>query len=79
MSFSGLKNKFKKLMKTRNSGSKGLRILLGWDPISLCINTLRKKGEGLDLVKKSKSTILGTDGTIFSKRKDDGILTLMNT
>ena len=67
------------LMKTRNSGSKGLRILLGWDPISLCINTLRKKGEGLDLVKKSKSTILGTDGTIFSKRKDDGILTLMNT
>jgi KaiC/GvpD/RAD55 family RecA-like ATPase len=68
------------ILKSRNSGGVGARILLGWDPISLCILSLMRKGAQLELTKKVKGTILGTDGTVFGKPKgNDGILGLMNT
>lgn len=67
------------ILKSRNSGNVGKRILLGWDPISLNIMSLQAKANGLTLAKKTKSIILGTEGTLFNKPKDDGILGLMNT
>lgn len=67
------------ILKSRNSGGVGKRILLGWDPISLNILSSQKKNDNLQLTKKSKAVVLGTEGTVFTKPKDDGILSLMNT
>ena len=68
---------FLEILKSRNSKHVGKRILLGWDPISLTIKSLQKKSSGLTLNKKSQ--ILDTEGTVFNKPKDDGILSLLNT
>lgn len=65
------------IMKSRNSDGVGKRILLGWDPVSLTIYSLRKKSDGLTLNKKSQT--LSAEGTVFNKPKEDGILSLMNT
>lgn len=65
------------ILKSRNSAGVGKRLHLGWDPISLCINSLRKKSDDLQLNKKSKSAILGTSGTVFGKHKDGGVLGLV--
>jgi KaiC/GvpD/RAD55 family RecA-like ATPase len=68
------------ILKSRNSGHVGKRLILGWDPISLNILSLQKKAAGLNLVKKPKTVVLGIEGTGFKKPKDDdGILSLMNT
>jgi KaiC/GvpD/RAD55 family RecA-like ATPase len=66
------------IMKSRNSAGVGKRILLGWDPISLTINSLQKKSNN-GLTLKKKNQVLATEGTVFNKPKEDGILSLMNT
>ena len=66
------------ILKSRNSGGVGQQILLGWDPISLCVQSHQRKGDQLQL-KKTKAVVLGTQGTVFGKPKDDGIMSLMNT
>ena len=68
------------ILKSRNSGGVGQRILLGWDPISLLVKTLKNTKSQLQLAKKSKTVILGTEGTVFTKKSEDGgVLNLMNT
>jgi replicative DNA helicase len=64
-------------LKSRNSGGVGKRVLLGWDPVSLNVSSLKKSGEQLQFVKKNKALILGTGNTVF-KPKDDGLSELMN-
>jgi hypothetical protein len=66
-------------LKSRNSGNVGKRVLLGWDPISLNVMSLKKKQDSLKLTRKSNAVVLGTQGTAFGKPKTDGILGLMNT
>lgn len=70
---------FFEIMKSRNSAGVGKRILLGWDPESLTIYSLEKKNSGLELVKKNRTHQLSSDNTIFSSKKSDTILDLMNT
>jgi len=68
------------ILKSRNSGGVGQRILLGWDPISLLVKSLKNAKSQLQLTKKSKTVILGTEGTVFTKKSEDGgVLNLMNT
>jgi KaiC/GvpD/RAD55 family RecA-like ATPase len=67
------------ILKSRNSGGVGQRTLLGWDPISLLINSTQKGKTNLQLKKRS-GIILGTENTVFDKPKGDGgVLNLMNT
>jgi KaiC/GvpD/RAD55 family RecA-like ATPase len=66
------------ILKSRNSAGTGKRLLLGWDPVSLTIVPNPKTGNGLALNKKSGPTV-GTQGSVFKKKKDDGILGLLNT
>jgi archaellum biogenesis ATPase FlaH len=66
------------ILKARNSQGTGQRIILGWDPISLLIETFKKKTPKLELNKK-KPVVLGTEGTIFKQQGNDDILKLMNT
>ena len=67
------------ILKSRNSGGVGRRILLGWDPVSLNIMSREKNQSNLQLVKK-KAVTLGTTGVSFTAKKDDdSILGLMNT
>jgi replicative DNA helicase len=63
-------------LKSRNSAGVGKRELLSWDPISLNIGSLQKNSSGLKLAKP-KAAILGTEGTIFSK-KDEGGSSIVN-
>ncbi len=63
-------------LKSRNSNGRGTRVLLKWDPVSLLIQSLGNKQ--VQLTKKPKSVILGTEGTVFGKPKDDALLNLMN-
>ena len=68
------------ILKSRNSGGVGQRILLGWDPISLLVKSLSKGKPTLQLNKKKPSVVLGTEGTVFNQNKEDGgVLSLMNT
>jgi hypothetical protein len=71
-------------LKSRNSGNVGKRALMGWDPVSLNVFSLQAKAARLELKKKTHSTILGTDDTVFSGKREDssskqqGVLGLMN-
>jgi replicative DNA helicase len=65
------------ILKSRNSSGVGRRILLGWDPISLCILSLQKKRDGLELKKKKQPVILNDSGTLFKREGDEGVLGLM--
>ena len=66
------------IMKSRNSDGVGKRILLGWDPISLTIYSLKRNQP--NLVLKKKNQVMPTEGTIFNKSEvENGILSLMNT
>jgi len=69
------------ILKSRNSSGVGRRILLGWDSVSLNIQSLQKKSDSLNLVKKSKSAVLGTADTVFGKNSpgSDGVLGLLNS
>lgn len=72
---------FFEMMKTRNSGHVGKRLLLGWDPISLSIFSLNKSTE-LKL-KKNKSEVFTNSDKITSNtsntgRQESGILGLFN-
>lgn len=51
------------IMKSRNSGGVGKKILLAWDQISLLIQSLKKQL----LPLKTKSQVLSTSGTTFNK------------
>lgn len=66
-------------LKARNSGLVGTRVLMGWDPISLLVSSLKTKQSGLVMPSKSSKKIT-EGGTMFDKPKDDGgeILNLMN-
>lgn len=66
------------ILKSRNSAGVGSRVLLGWDPVSLNILSIQKKGEHLQL-KKKNPIILGIEGMGLNKSKSDGVLGLMNT
>ena len=66
------------ILKVRNSGDKGKKILLEWDPISLLIKNLASAKNKLNLVKKSSKPILGTEGLSITKTGDGGVLNLMN-
>ncbi len=68
------------ILKSRNSRGMGQRILLGWDPISLLIKSLKAASSQLQFKKKSSTQVLSTEGTVFKPKKDgDGVLSLMNT
>ena len=63
------------ILKSRNSSGTGRKMILDWDPISLVIKSPTNK---LQLQNK-QSKILETGGTMFgNKKKEDGILSLMN-
>lgn len=66
------------IMKSRNSGGVGKKLLLGWDAISLCIFSLKNgKDGGPSLVlapKRPNNPPLSTAGTVFDKPKEGGIL-----
>jgi KaiC/GvpD/RAD55 family RecA-like ATPase len=47
------------ILKSRNSGGVGQRLLLGWDPISLLINSLQRGKASLQLKKKSPVVLGG--------------------
>lgn len=66
------------IMKSRNSGGVGQKILLGWDKISLLVKSLANSNGTLKLQAKNQTPI-STTGTIFNKKNDDkpdGILNL---
>lgn len=67
---------FFEIIKSRNSGGVGKRILLGWDAISLRIKSLK---DGLPLNKKSKtsSVVLGVEGTKLDNNTGNDILNLL--
>lgn len=62
------------ILKSRNSGGVGSRLLLGWDPISLLINSLQKNKSSLQLKKKPQNDILSR-----KPQGDDGVLGMMQT
>ena len=64
-------------LKSRNSEGVGKRSLLSWDPISLTVSSPKKKGQQLEL--KKKSVVLGNQDPVFSRQpKTDGLSGLMN-
>jgi KaiC/GvpD/RAD55 family RecA-like ATPase len=66
-------------LKSRNSDGVGKRALLAWDPISLTVSSPTKKGQQLQLKKKS-DVILDGQAPVFNRApKSDGLLSLMNT
>lgn len=68
-------------LKARNSAATGMRKQLGWDPISLCINSL-EANPTMEFKRKSKlpAAALNTANTFFSHTNpDSGVLGLMNT
>lgn len=66
------------ILKSRNSGHVGRRLVLGWDPISLRIISNAKKKSELNLNKKTP--VISSAGTVFSKSASaDSVLGLMNT
>lgn len=62
------------ILKSRNSGGVGARLILGWDAISLSILSRNKSSLNL---KRKNPTILDTEGTAFSSA--GGVLGLLNT
>ena len=65
------------ILKSRNSGGVGKKLLLAWDAVSLIIKSLGHKQ--LKVVKRS-GVVLDSSGTVFTKKTegDDGVLSLMN-
>ena len=65
-------------LKSRNSGGVGTRALLGWDAISLTVNSLILKNASLNFKKSNtKAAILGTGGTAFDR--NDSLLSINKT
>lgn len=62
------------ILKSRNSGGVGSRLLLGWDPISLLINSIQKNKSSLQLKKKPQNDILSR-----KPKGDNGVLGMMQT
>ena len=67
------------ILKSRNSGGVGQRLILKWDPTSLTVTSLQSSKNKLEL--KTKQKMLDTHGTIFSGHdsKKSGVLGLLNT
>jgi hypothetical protein len=66
------------ILKSRNANSKGKKILLRWNPISLKVSSLQNDKDGLVLVKKQKDVVLsGGDTLNKSKGNAHNILNLM--
>ena len=68
---------FYEILKARNSGCVGQRLLLGWDPVSLLVYSLKKKADSLNLVKRNKPVVLASPG--MPGQKQDGVFGLLKT